>query len=118
MKTGYFIVVVLFAGLLFGACSGEAKKEGNANVQQTETKQMSNDTTVAGKRVKRGQDLVVQAEQLGTIYCNCTQRRADSTRRACMEKIQKAVTTISTNLTGDEKTAFDAKYSEKTASCK
>lgn len=118
MKTSYFIVVVLFAGLLYGACSGEAQKEGDAKMQRTETKQMNNDTTAAARRVRRGQDLVAQAEQLGTIYCNCTQRRADSTRRACMEKIQKAVTTISTNLTGDEKTAFDAKYSEKTAPCK
>lgn len=118
MKTRFIIVVVLFFAVLQFACSGESKKESDVKGGPKSLKESKADTSAEAKLAKRARDLQDQADHLGLIYCKCTERRADSTRRTCIERIEKAVTAISTNLKGEEKAAFDAKYSEKTTACK
>ena len=119
MKKHFVIVVVLFFAVLQIACSGESKKESDVKAGAKSIKENKADTSSAeAKLAKRAQDLQDQADHLALIYCKCTERRSDSTRRTCIERIEKAVTAISTNLKGEEKTAFDAKYNEKTANCK
>ncbi|PSJ71448.1 hypothetical protein C7N43_39260 [Sphingobacteriales bacterium UPWRP_1] len=119
MKTRFVIVLVLFFTVLQIACSGESKKESDVKAGAKSIKESKTDTSSAeAKLAKRAQDLQEQADHLALIYCKCTERRSDSTRRTCVERIEKAVTAILTNLKGEEKTAFETKYNEKTAGCK
>lgn len=96
------------------SCSEEGSKSG----QNEQPKMSSADSTATANKAKRAQDIVNQAVQLAGVYCKCSERVAETSRKECKGQVLGAVNQITAVLKGAEKDAFEATYNEGIKSCK
>ena len=111
-------IIVLSAFVLMVVLHSACSEEGNKSGQKEQPKVSSVDSIATVNRAKRAQDIVNQAAQLAGVYCKCTERAAETSRKECKEQVLGAVNQITAVLKGAEKDAFEATYNEGTKSCK
>lgn len=121
MKRSNFLIIILLQAVLMALVACNTEKGGEADnpkaTQKLEQK-INADSIAAANKAKRGQDLVNQAVQLSGVYCKCTERTAEQSRKECKEQVMGAVNQILATLKGDEKTAFENTYNEGVKLCR